>query len=169
MPCASRRPIRRASSVSATRSDDWPRDTAPIWSRSSPATSMCWQPGLPAASAAISTRSQLDKPATADHIHQTGNPMSNSRKPASGLADRRIHDLPAPAGARTSRRAFLKSGAGLVAGGAAAQVLPEPARAQPATTAERNPEVRRLQRQRRILLKGGIVLTLDRQVGDFAR
>jgi hypothetical protein len=28
--------------------------------------------------------------------------------------------------------------------------------------------VERLQRARRILLRGGIVLTLDRQIGDFA-
>ena len=32
-----------------------------------------------------------------------------------------------------------------------------------------DPELGRLQAQRRILLKGGVVLTLDRQVGDFAQ
>ena len=32
-----------------------------------------------------------------------------------------------------------------------------------------DPELSRLQSQRRIVLKGGIVLTLDRQVGDFAQ
>src|SRR5438132_9615928 len=72
----------------------------------------------------------------------------------------------APAAA-PSRRAFLKSGAGLVAGGAAAQMLPERALAQATGTADA--ELARLQGQRRILLKGGVVLTLDRQVGDFAQ
>jgi hypothetical protein len=36
-------------------------------------------------------------------------------------------------------------------------------------TAGNGAELDRLQRQRRILLKGGIVLTLDRRVGDFAK
>src|SRR6266540_73382 len=70
-------------------------------------------------------------------------------------------------GGGTSRRAFLKSGAGLVAGGAAAQVMPQAATAQGTGTADA--ELARLQGQRRILLKGGVVLTLDRQVGDFAQ
>ena len=95
--------------------------------------------------------------------------MSNSRKSGSELPGPRVHDLSTSPAEGTSRRAFLKSGAGVAAGGAAAHVLPERALAQPAGTAERNPDVRRLQRQRRILLKGGIVLTLDRQIGDFAR
>ena len=64
---------------------------------------------------------------------------------------------------QTSRRAFLKAGAGLAAGGAAAQALPSAAVAQ-----DTNAELNRLQSQRQILLKGGLVLTLDRQVGDFA-
>jgi hypothetical protein len=57
-----------------------------------------------------------------------------------------------------------KGSAGLVAGGAATQVLPERAIAQGAADAE----LARLQRERRIVLKGGVVLTLDRRVGDFA-
>ena len=69
--------------------------------------------------------------------------------------------------AAPSRRAFLKSGAGLVAGGAAAQMLPERALAQGSGPVDA--ELARLQGQRRILLKGGVVLTLDRQLGDFAR
>src|SRR4051812_2166447 len=68
---------------------------------------------------------------------------------------------------RTSRRGFLKASA-VVAGAAAAQALPSNAMAQGAGAA--NPdELARLQGQRRILLRGGIVLTLDRQVGDFAK
>src|SRR3954471_10589914 len=68
---------------------------------------------------------------------------------------------------RTSRRGFLKASAA-VAGAAAAQALPSNAMAQGAAAA--NPdELARLQGQRRILLRGGIVLTLDRQVGDFAK
>src|SRR6267378_3607132 len=51
--------------------------------------------------------------------------------------------------ATPSRRSFLKTSAGLAAGAQSA-------------------ELTRLQRSRRVLLKGGIVLTLDRQIGDFA-
>jgi 5-methylthioadenosine/S-adenosylhomocysteine deaminase len=65
-----------------------------------------------------------------------------------------------------SRRAFLKAGAGLAAGGAAAQALSSAAVAQ--DTGGPDAELNRLQSQRRIVLKGGVVLTLDRQVGDFA-
>src|SRR4051812_35572283 len=67
-----------------------------------------------------------------------------------------------------SRRAFLKSSAGLVASGAAAQALPGAALAQGAGDADAQ-QLARLQGQRRILIKGGVVLTLDRQVGDFAK
>src|SRR5207247_3296123 len=62
---------------------------------------------------------------------------------------------------------FLKSSAGLVVGGAAAQVLPGRALAQEAGAADA--ELRALRAQRRILLRGGVVLTLDPQVGDFAQ
>jgi 5-methylthioadenosine/S-adenosylhomocysteine deaminase len=64
-----------------------------------------------------------------------------------------------------SRRALLKSGAAVVAGATVAQVLPEASLAQSAG----DPDLARVQGERRILLKGGVVLTLDRQVGDFAR
>jgi cytosine/adenosine deaminase-related metal-dependent hydrolase len=67
----------------------------------------------------------------------------------------------------SSRRGFLKSGATIAAAGAAAQLLPVAATAQGAGDAD--PELRALQGQRRILIKGGIVLSLDRQVGDFAQ
>jgi cytosine/adenosine deaminase-related metal-dependent hydrolase len=66
-----------------------------------------------------------------------------------------------------SRRGFLKSSAGLMAGVAAAPMLPASAPAQGGTDV--GAELVRLQGQRRILLKGGVVLTLDRQVGDFAQ
>ncbi|HEY7298405.1 MAG TPA: amidohydrolase family protein [Xanthobacteraceae bacterium] len=66
-----------------------------------------------------------------------------------------------------SRRSFLKSSTGLLAGGAAAEVLPAAARAQAAGGAEGDADLARLQTRRRILLKGGVVLSLDRQVGDF--
>src|SRR5580704_2227068 len=66
-----------------------------------------------------------------------------------------------------SRRAFLRSGAGLAAGGAVAQALAGSAFAQPAGDADA--ELARMQGQRRILLKGGVVLSLDPQVGDFAK
>jgi 5-methylthioadenosine/S-adenosylhomocysteine deaminase len=61
-----------------------------------------------------------------------------------------------------SRRTFLKSSATVVAAGAAAGVLTEPVRAQ-------DDGLARLLGQRRILIKGGIVLSLDQQVGDFAQ
>ena len=54
-----------------------------------------------------------------------------------------------------SRRAFLKTGTGLAAGAA----LPAAASAQGGQGAD--PELARLQSQRRILLKGGVVLTMD--------
>jgi len=50
--------------------------------------------------------------------------------------------------------------------GAAAQTVPGAALAQGAAT---DPQLARLQGQRRVLLKGGVVLTLDRQAGDFAQ
>ena len=66
---------------------------------------------------------------------------------------------------QASRRTFLRAGVGLAAGGAAAQALPTVALAQGAP----DTELSRLQGQRGILLKGGVVLTLDRQVGDFTQ
>jgi cytosine/adenosine deaminase-related metal-dependent hydrolase len=66
-----------------------------------------------------------------------------------------------------SRRDVLKSGAGIVAAGLAAQALPDAAVAQGAGAADA--ELGRLSAQRRILIKGGVVLTLDRQLGDFAQ
>jgi 5-methylthioadenosine/S-adenosylhomocysteine deaminase len=62
-------------------------------------------------------------------------------------------------GMASSRRGFLKAGVGLTA----AASLSSAALAQGAAD-----ELARLQTQRRILLKGGVVLTLDRQIGDFA-
>jgi 5-methylthioadenosine/S-adenosylhomocysteine deaminase len=67
----------------------------------------------------------------------------------------------------TSRRALLKSGAGLLAGGSAAGLVPMGALAQGAPAGDA--ELARVQAQRRILLKGGVVLTLDRELGDFAQ
>src|SRR5262245_1884558 len=69
-------------------------------------------------------------------------------------------DLPANA---PSRRGFLGAAAAFTAVGATAARLP--ARAQAAD----NPELARLQQARRILVKAGNMLALDRQVGDFAR
>jgi len=62
-----------------------------------------------------------------------------------------------------SRRFLLKSGAAFAAGSAALTQLPRRAAAQDADAG-----LLRLQQQRRILIRGGIVLTLDRAVGDFA-
>jgi 5-methylthioadenosine/S-adenosylhomocysteine deaminase len=75
----------------------------------------------------------------------------------------------ASAHARSSRRAFLKAGAGLAAGGAVAQMPAGSALGQGGGATDADADVRRLQTQRRILLKGGVVLTLDRRIGDFAQ
>src|SRR5712672_2260825 len=61
----------------------------------------------------------------------------------------------------TSRRRFLQAGAAIAA---ASPLLPVTVSAQ--TT---DPELARVQSARRLLIKGGVVLTLDRQVGDFAQ
>jgi 5-methylthioadenosine/S-adenosylhomocysteine deaminase len=77
-----------------------------------------------------------------------------------------------PAGATgnemSSRRDFLTVGAGLAAAGAASQLLPGEALAQTANGTGGDGELAKLRAARRIVLKGGIVLTLDRQIGDFA-
>ena len=63
------------------------------------------------------------------------------------------------------RRKAPKSRATFVAGVLAAEILPSAARAQDAGTAESN----KLLGERRILIKGGVVPTLDRKLGDFAK
>jgi cytosine/adenosine deaminase-related metal-dependent hydrolase len=73
-------------------------------------------------------------------------------------------DGPHPA---PSRRGFLAASAGVMALGAAAQAVPSAALAQGAAAPDA--ELARLQGAQRILLKGAVVLTLDRQVGDFAQ
>src|SRR5215475_7580406 len=70
-----------------------------------------------------------------------------------------------PSDMSPSRRAFLAASTALAAG-AAASLMPAPSVAQ--TNLDNDPGLRRLLAGRRILLKGGIVLTLDRQVGHFA-
>src|SRR5262249_31061643 len=69
--------------------------------------------------------------------------------------------------AGTSRRDFLKSGAGFVAGGAAAETLAGDARAQNGGS-DGGAQVKRRQSARPIVLKGAIVLRRGRQGGDFA-
>jgi 5-methylthioadenosine/S-adenosylhomocysteine deaminase len=70
----------------------------------------------------------------------------------------------------TSRRKFLKSGLGIAAGGSVTQMLQSgKAVAQVADTGSSDAELSRMQGKRRILLRGGVVLTLDPQVGDFAK
>ena len=74
-----------------------------------------------------------------------------------------VSPTPAP-----SRRALLTASAGLAAGAAALPFLSDSARAQ-AAGANADGLLARVQGQRRILLKGGVVLTLDRGIGDFAQ
>ena len=66
----------------------------------------------------------------------------------------------------TSRRGFLRSTTGLITSASAAGLLPASAHAQSASA---DPELAHLQAHSRILLKGGVVLTLDSRVGDFAQ
>src|SRR5215472_16155 len=68
--------------------------------------------------------------------------------------------------AEPSRRALLRTGAGVLAAAAAA---PGAALAQGIAATVGDPDLARLLAQPRILIKGGVVLTLDPQVGDFAR
>ena len=75
----------------------------------------------------------------------------------------------ASANAQSSRRAFLRAGAALAAGGAVAQIPPGSGFAQVIGAPDAETELRRLQTQRRILIKGGVVLTIDRRIGDFAQ
>jgi len=63
----------------------------------------------------------------------------------------------------SSRRDFLKSSGGVVAAGAALSSLSSTALAQ-----AQDPLLARVQAAPRILLKSGIVLTLDSAIGDFA-
>jgi 5-methylthioadenosine/S-adenosylhomocysteine deaminase len=62
---------------------------------------------------------------------------------------------------KPSRRRVLKAGAALIAGASATQPR--------SASAQADADLARLQGARRILLKGGTVLTLDRQLGDFAQ
>src|SRR6266850_2382459 len=77
--------------------------------------------------------------------------------------------MPATHDDTTSRRDFLRTSAGLAVGVAAAPLLPASALAQGAGAADADAELARVLGQRRVLIKGGVVLSLDRQVGDFAQ
>jgi 5-methylthioadenosine/S-adenosylhomocysteine deaminase len=65
---------------------------------------------------------------------------------------------------KSSRRDFLQAGAGLIGAAAAATMVSAGAQAQGGDA-----ELVRVLGERRILVKGGVVLSLDRQVGDFAQ
>ncbi|HEY7065715.1 MAG TPA: amidohydrolase family protein [Chloroflexota bacterium] len=70
----------------------------------------------------------------------------------------------APDAGGASRRDFLKASAGVMAGGAATRWLPGRPLGQ-----DGDGELGRVQGARRNLLRGGVVLTLDPAVGDFAQ
>ena len=95
--------------------------------------------------------------------------MSDQSRSSATIAPQLGTPGPGAPAAAASRRDFLKSSVGLVAGGAAAQWQPGNALAQGAGAAQPDAELARLLGERRLLLKGGVVLTLDRQVGDFAQ
>src|SRR5688572_9242090 len=65
---------------------------------------------------------------------------------------------------KPTRRAVLKSGVGVVTAAAVAPLAPMAAQAQGGF----DPELAALRTHRRAVLKGGIVLSLDPKVGDFA-
>ena len=68
-----------------------------------------------------------------------------------------------------SRRGFLKGGAGLIAGAAAVQLLPTPVTGQAAQNASGTLQALMNTNGRAILLKDGIVLSMDPSVGDFEK
>src|ERR1700732_2981747 len=70
---------------------------------------------------------------------------------------------------RNSRRGFLKGSVGLVAGVAAARWLPGRAAAQQSAASSVTLENLRNANGRAIVLKDGIVLSMDSQVGDFEK
>jgi 5-methylthioadenosine/S-adenosylhomocysteine deaminase len=84
-------------------------------------------------------------------------------RPAAATA--RNHDLGSRSPAACSRRDMLLAAATTTAAGASA-AWPRRAFAQGAGGADA--ELTRVQGARRTLIKGGVVLTLDRQIGDFA-
>jgi cytosine/adenosine deaminase-related metal-dependent hydrolase len=72
----------------------------------------------------------------------------------------------------TSRRRFLQTGSGLLAGTAISSMLPSPVDAQQGNKDSQTLE--RIERQgrdpqRRILVKGGTVISMDPKVGDFIK
>jgi 5-methylthioadenosine/S-adenosylhomocysteine deaminase len=69
----------------------------------------------------------------------------------------------------TSRRKFLEAGTAILAGATGGGTLSSSAFAQGAGGPNSDPELSRLQAARRTLLKGGIVLSFDRAVGNFAQ
>jgi 5-methylthioadenosine/S-adenosylhomocysteine deaminase len=93
--------------------------------------------------------------------------MSNYRLPPT-LSERTFghvneRDADAPSGGRLSRRGFLQtSAAGLAAGTLAGSGLAGTALAEDFDRGHRRPP-----RGRRVLIKGGVVLTMDPAIGDF--
>src|SRR5947208_2298484 len=73
----------------------------------------------------------------------------------------RREEIMAGSSSKSSRRRILKAGAALIAVVSATQTR--------SASAQADADLARLQGARRILFKGGTVLTLDRQVGDFAQ
>jgi 5-methylthioadenosine/S-adenosylhomocysteine deaminase len=88
----------------------------------------------------------------------------------SGHYDQTVGNQLSPPGVRGSRtrRHFLKSTVGVITAGIG-MGLSEKGLTQIADGADADSELARLRGQRRILLRGGVVLTLDRQIGDFAQ
>jgi 5-methylthioadenosine/S-adenosylhomocysteine deaminase len=83
------------------------------------------------------------------------------------MTDRSDETAPSSPMPEPSRRRLLQSGAGLLTA-AAGGLVPGAGFAQSSAT-HGDPALRRIERQRRLLLRGGVVLTMDRQIGDFAR
>lgn len=78
-----------------------------------------------------------------------------------------VHACGGPA--EKSRRGFLKGSLGLMAGAAGAQLLPSGVAAQQGAAGARTLERLTNANGRPILLKDGMILSMDRQVGDFEK
>jgi len=85
--------------------------------------------------------------------------MSDPNIPAAGIAA-----ADASRDEKSSRRDVLRAGAGFIGAAVAAPMFSADAHAQ-----GNDAELARVLGQRRILIKGGVVLSLDRAVGDFAQ
>src|SRR5262249_3220962 len=97
-------------------------------------------------------------------MSEQGNSDSTMLKNSDACGD----DARNASGGATSRRAFLKASAVAAGAGAASHFVAERAHAQ-AANADAAELLALQQGRRRIVLRGGVVLTLDPRIGDFVK